>query len=352
MAPASRSTLSAVLESTKHIIFTPQLNMKSAIYNKISVGVPNPYISLSHHMRKVQMTLSPPVKGRSNLTLLIPSSLTSETRDGRIKTYKVGQIARAAAVFRVDSIIIYRDPQFDDSRFISLVLRYAETPQYLRKHLFPLQEELKHAGVLMPLRTPHHPTELRSSDLSEGEFRVGVVVSGPRKKSEKKVGSDNSVWVDIGIDSPVRLDASPNEVSTGERVNVRIFSRRPIQAKLVQMDEIPLYWGYRTTVENSLSGALKKLSVQDALILVATRQGQVLDTTTLPCICALMDQKAKTAVVFGSPRQSVESIIAGEGSQLSDFQCKTLNTVPSQGTATVRAEEAVWATLSLLNLVR
>jgi predicted SPOUT superfamily RNA methylase MTH1 len=301
-------------------------------------------------MRKVQMTLSLSVKGRSHLTLLIPSSFTSETRDGRIKTYKVGQIARAAAVFRADRIIIYRDPQFDDSRFISLVLKYAETPQYLRKHLFPLQEELKHAGVLPPLRTPHHPTELRSSDLSEGEFRVGVVVSGPRKKSEKKVGSDKSVWVDIGIDSPVRLDASPNEVSKGERVNVRIFSRRPIQAKLVQMDDIPLYWGYRTTVEDSLKGALK--SVQDALILVATRQGQVLDTTTLPDIGALMDQKAKTAVVFGSPGKSVESIIAGEGSQLSDFQCKTLNTVPSQGTATVRAEEAVWATLSLLNLVR
>lgn len=298
------------------------------------------------------MTLSPAVRGRSNLTVLIPSSFTSETDDRRIKTYKIGQIARAAAVFRADHITIYRDQRYDDSRFIDLLLRYAETPQYLRKRLFLVQEELKYAGVLPPLRTPHHPTPATSSDLNEGEFRVGVVVSGPKKKSEKKVGSDTSVWVDIGLDSPVHLETPPFKVSTGERVNVRIFSRRPIQAELVQMDEIPLYWGYRTTVESSLTGVLKRLSEQDVLIMVATRQGRVLDTTSLAGIGDLMRARAKTAVVFGSPKQSVESILAGEDSHLSDFQCETLNTIPGQGTVTVRTEEAVWATLSLLNLVR
>jgi hypothetical protein len=60
-----------------------------------------------------------------------------ESADMRIRTLKVGTIARAAAVFRVDRIVIYRDREFDDSRFISRVLQYAETPQYLRKRLFP-----------------------------------------------------------------------------------------------------------------------------------------------------------------------------------------------------------------------
>lgn len=297
------------------------------------------------------MTSSPAVRGRSNLTILIPSSLTSETRDRRIKTYKVGQIARAAAVFRVDRIIIYRDPQFDDSRFIDLLLRYIETPQYLRKRLFPLCEELKSAGVLPPLRTPHHPKESRSSKLSDGEFRVGVVVKQPKKISEKKVGSDTGAWVDIGTDSPVRLAAPTRKVSEGERVNVRIFSRRPIQARLVEPDEIPLYWGYRTAVEDNLPDALKKLSGQDALILIASRQGQVLDTSSLAQVGQQMKQKAHIAVVFGSPTQGVESILASKGSNLSDFRCEILNTVPGQGTATVRTEEAVWATLSVLNLV-
>lgn len=294
-----------------------------------------------------------PDRGSPDLTILIPSSLTAETRDRRIKTYKVGQIARAASVFRVEKIIIYRDPKFDDSRFIDLLLRYAETPQYLRKHLFPLQEELKHAGVLPPLRTLHHPIESRSSNLNEGEFRVGVVVPGPqKKKSEKKVGSDKSAWVDIGIDSPVRLEAPSRKVRTGERVNVRIFSRRPIQAKLVTKDEIPMYWGYRTAVEDSLSGALEKISEEGALIIATSRQGTLLNNTYLAQIGDRTKQSNNTAVVFGSPRQGIETILANEGSELSDFHCEVLNTIPGQGTATVRTEEAVWATLSVLNLVR
>ncbi|MDM7935819.1 MAG: putative RNA uridine N3 methyltransferase, partial [Methanothrix sp.] len=56
--------------------------------------------------------------------ILIPSSLTMESRDSRVNTLKVGLIARAAAVFRMDRIVVYRDPEFDDSRFISMVLRY------------------------------------------------------------------------------------------------------------------------------------------------------------------------------------------------------------------------------------
>ena len=294
-----------------------------------------------------------PDRGSPDLTILIPSSLTEETRDRRIKTYKVGQIARAASVFRVEKIIIYRDPKFDDSRFIDLLLRYAETPQYLRKHLFPLQEELKHAGVLPPLRTLHHPIESRSSNLNEGEFRVGVVVPGPqKKKSEKKVGSDKSAWVDIGIDSPVRLEAPSRKVRNGERINVRIFSRRPIQAKLVTKDEIPMYWGYRTAVEDSLSGALEKISKEGALIIATSRQGKLLDNTLLAQIGDRTKQSNNTAVVFGSPRQGIETILADEGFKPSDFHCEVLNTIPGQGTATVRTEEAVWATLSALNLVR
>jgi predicted SPOUT superfamily RNA methylase MTH1 len=293
-----------------------------------------------------------PDRGSPDLTILIPSSLTSETRDKRIKTYKVGQIARAASVFRVGKIIIYRDPQFDDSRFIDLLLRYAETPQYLRKHLFPLREELKHAGVLPPLRTLHHPIESRSSNLNEGEFRVGVVVPGPQKKSEKKVGSDKSAWVDIGIDSPVRLEAPSRKVRTGERVNVRIFSRRPIQAKLVTKDEIPMYWGYRTAVEDSLSRALEKISDESALTIATSRQGKLLDGTLLAQIGDRTKQSINTVVVFGSPRQGIETILDNEGFKLSDFHCEVLNTIPGQGTATVRTEEAVWATLSALNLVR
>ncbi|MFQ6119794.1 MAG: putative RNA uridine N3 methyltransferase, partial [Methanosarcinales archaeon] len=49
-----------------------------------------------------------------NLFILIPSSLTIESQDLKIKTYKVAQIARAVSVFRVDKIIIYKDKDYND----------------------------------------------------------------------------------------------------------------------------------------------------------------------------------------------------------------------------------------------
>ena len=129
--------------------------------------------------------------------ILIPSSLTMESRDRRESTLRIGQIARAAAVFRYNRIVIYRDPEHHDTRFIEMVLRYMDTPQYLRRMLFPRREELRHVGLLPPLRTAHHPLNSKSESLKIGEFRVGAVV--------ESVGSDGGVWVEIGVDRPIPL---------------------------------------------------------------------------------------------------------------------------------------------------
>ena len=186
--------------------------------------------------------------GRSDWALLIPSSLTMETRDMRIRTFKIGLIARAAAVFRMNRIIIYKDPEFDDSRFITMVLQYMDTPQYLRKLLIPRREELRHVGILPPLRTPHHPVDSKTSALKVGEYRVGAVV--------ESVGSDKGVWVEIGVDRPIPL-RTKNRYKVGQRLNIRIFSLEPLAAEPVDLLEIPQYWGYETEVVNSLEGYLK-----------------------------------------------------------------------------------------------
>ncbi len=70
------------------------------------------------------------------IQLAVPSSLTIETADQKIKTYKVGQVARAAAIFRVHRVTIYRDAAYDDSLFIASILQYMEAPQYLSKAAF------------------------------------------------------------------------------------------------------------------------------------------------------------------------------------------------------------------------
>jgi len=79
---------------------------------------------------------------KKKLSITIPASVVSDAPHLREKTSKVGLIARAAAIFRVDEIIVYPDNlhvnQAVDIDLIATLLAYMETPQYLRKRLLGL----------------------------------------------------------------------------------------------------------------------------------------------------------------------------------------------------------------------
>lgn len=70
-------------------------------------------------------------------SVLVPSSLTREAEDKREATRKLGYVARAATIFRVDRLVVYPDRGGDDGRFgdgfVGTVLDYAATPPYLRR---------------------------------------------------------------------------------------------------------------------------------------------------------------------------------------------------------------------------
>jgi hypothetical protein len=253
-----------------------------------------------------------------------------ESRDLRVNTLKVGLIARAAAVFRVDRIVIYRDKEFDDSRFISMILRYMDTPQYLRKMLIPRREELRHVGMLPPLRTAHHPINSKTSALKIGEYRVGAVV--------ESVGSDSGAWVEIGVDRPIPL-RTEEKYAIGQRLNIRIFSRNPLAAEPVDRKEIPHYWGYETEVVESLE---KYLGLSDAFVVLTSRKGKAVT----PKLLGELGHKRDLAVAFGSPANGVDAFLSKEAV---DRYCM-INTIPHQGTETVRVEEAIFASLAILNL--
>src|SRR4030042_4516543 len=118
---------------------------------------------------------------KKKLIIAMPASVISDTPHLREKTAKIGLIGRSAAIFRVDEIVVYRDSprvkQDADLDFIATLLRYLETPQYLRKRFFGIEPRLQFAGVLPPMRTPHHPVSSKIGGLRAGEYRGGVVVS-------------------------------------------------------------------------------------------------------------------------------------------------------------------------------
>jgi len=80
------------------------------------------------------------------LSLVVPSSIIDNAQSVELKTYLVGQIAKAATMFNFDEVVILSCDQttqmkmmtdLTTTEFFVQNLEYAETPQYLRKALFP-----------------------------------------------------------------------------------------------------------------------------------------------------------------------------------------------------------------------
>ncbi len=254
--------------------------------------------------------------------VFLPSSFTSESRDLRAKSLRVGWAARALAVFRVPEVVVYR-ARPDEGRLIATLLRYMETPQYLRKHLFPRQPELREAGVLPPLRTPHHPLGKWVADLRPGEVREGFVLRD---------------GVEIGVEVPAR-PRSP--LPAGRRATVRVVSTGPL---VVAPSEPPpgTYWGYRV---REVPGLVAALEGWRGPLLLTSRRGQPYNGAgTLPPM-------ANLGVVFGAPDRGLPETLSEAGRRPEEFG-PLVATLENQGTATVRVEEALWATLAVLNSAR
>jgi len=279
---------------------------------------------------------------RREVSIAVPASFISDTPHLREKTVKIGSLARAAAIFRIDEIIIFPDfPGMNQSREVDLIatiLSYVETPQYLRKRLFKIKPELRYAGILPPLRTPHHPLSDKMTSLKIGEHREGVVSSFTREGS----------FVEIGVELPILV---PNmRLSLNSRVTVRIaeLGKHP-KAISANRREILSYWGYRTTVSNVSFGKLVKNRAFD-LVIATSKHG-----TSFANVKDRLTERWKKSrsilIAFGAPTQGLYEIVARENLELDNIVHFTVNTIPNQGTETVRTEEAVFASLAILNLL-
>jgi len=281
-----------------------------------------------------------PLKRRVNISVAIPASLVSDIPHLREKTLRIGLIGRALAIFRVDEVIIYPDiPSRDQRRdavFIEAILSYMETPQYLRRRLFSIRPELRYVGILPPLRTPHHPTENREKDLKIGEHREGLVVSS----------NERGVQIDIGVERPIFVPDVHRK--TNSRVTVRIKEKgRHLIGEIVDPDEVKVYWGYRVNVSKASLGRILKDPKYD-LVVATSRRGDVI-TENINKLLNRWRRSRRILIAFGSPTRGLQEIIMYDGVKLEDTADFIVNTVPNQGVKTVRTEEAIYATLSILN---
>jgi len=281
-----------------------------------------------------------PLKRRIRISVAIPASLASDIPHLREKTLRIGLIGRALAIFRVNEIIIYPDlpgqDQTKDAALIEAILSYMETPQYLRRRLFKIRPELRYVGILPPLRTPHHPVQNREKDLKIGEHREGVVISSNEK----------GVYIDIGVERPVFV---PNiQLKTNSRVTVRIREKgRHLIGELADPDEVKVYWGYRVNVSKFPLGHILKNRRYD-LIIATSRRGDPV-TKIADKLLNRWKRSRRALIAFGSPTQGLQEIVRQENIKLERAVHFIVNTVPNQGVKTVRTEEAIYATLAILN---
>jgi predicted SPOUT superfamily RNA methylase MTH1 len=259
---------------------------------------------------------------RKRLAVAVPASVISDTPHLREKTAKIGLIGRAAAVFRVDEIIVYPDnagksKQKNEADLIALLLSYLETPQYLRKRFFKLDPRLQYAGILPPLRTPHHPLNRKAKKLKVGEYREGVTLSRTKE----------GILVDIGVEHPGLM--RENQWSLDKRLTLQIVTAdERVEVQAVNREEVPSYWGYKVKVENRGFGRLVENGKFD--LTIATSKIGVKFADVAEKMAEQWRKSDYTLVAFGAPARGLHEILEDEGVDLDDVADFVVNMVPEQ----------------------
>jgi predicted SPOUT superfamily RNA methylase MTH1 len=266
-------------------------------------------------------------RGRK-LCIALPDTALEEHSSLRDKTVKLGMIARTCSIFGVDLIAIFRDNRGrGEASLMKKILQYLETPQYLRKRLFQLDETLKYAGLLPPLRIPSHKPKIPVEGVRVGELREGVVVEGNR--------------VDVGLEAFLKLR---DRTSINKRVTVRITKVNPLEGVAADKTSATAYWGYDVeikSVSELLTDGRYKLKI------ATSRYGDRLDGVIRQLKIRFGGSDA-VMLLFGSPSHGLLDIIGNELKQRVDF---VVNLYAEQHVITVRMEEAIGAALYLINLL-
>ena len=245
------------------------------------------------------------------------------------KTRKISVLARACAIFKIDTIFVYQEGNNkEDGNLLVTILKYLETPQFLRKRLFPKMNELKFAGVLQPLKIPSHITPANPKKINKGDVRDGIIVSIKGKR-----------FVDVGINQLVPYFGKEG---VGKRITVQFKTGYPdFSVKEIPRNEVPEYWGYSVKERSNLFSLMTEWKGNT---IITSRKGKI---ATKEQLSKYLKTDVPVLLIFGSPEKGVHEILGGRSKNVQN--AKTLNFFPNQATETVRLEEALLGTLSIIN---
>ncbi|XP_031276572.1 putative methyltransferase C9orf114 [Pistacia vera] len=286
------------------------------------------------------------------VSIAVPGSIIDNAQSVELATRLASQIARAATIFRIDEVVVFdnksnleKDPAVNNSdenesgaAFLFRILQYLETPQYLRKALFPMHSSLRFVGMLPPLDAPHH---LRKHEWAP--FREGVTL-------KERVPNSGGTLVDVGLNKNVLID---QVLKPGVRVTVALGTNRNLDSdfprKVVPAskpkEETGMYWGYKVRYASNISSVFKDCSYKGGYdhLIGTSEHGDTVNSSelTLPNFRHLL-------IAFGGLAGLEESI--EEDDNLKQKNAREVfdsyfNTCPHQGSRTIRTEEAILISL-------
>ncbi len=283
------------------------------------------------------------------LSILIPSSIVDNAQSKELRTYLIGEIARTLGIFKISEVIIFHDKLKDNSKdyinYFIKNLQYLETPQYLRKTLFPVSDDLKLSGLMNPLESQHH---LRKDEWSP--YREGCVLNRP-------VNGEYS-WVNIGLNKDCKINQKlPPKTRVTVKLNETGFNNKLkfYTGTPVSMSEPFLqngtYWGYVIRVCETYDDIFKNSIYKEGydFIIGTSDKGENYRTADF--------NKKKNfkhcLIIFGGISGIEGMMVDDEHNQINEGNIEKnfdlyLNTCMNQGLRTIRTEEAILISLAVI----
>lgn len=291
---------------------------------------------------------------KPTVTIALPGSIIHNAQSLDLATRLAGQIARAVTIFRIDEVVVFdnKSTSYDDSSFtlgdssdenetgsafLIRILRYLETPQYLRKNLFAKHNSLRFVGLLPPLDAPHH---LRKHEW--GPYREGVTLKEPASNC-------GGTLVDVGLNKNVVID---QVLEPGTRVTVAMGTNRQLDDQPRQVissskprEEAGMYWGYKVRYAANISSVFNFCPYKGGYdhLIGTSEHGVFIKSSKL-----ILPPFRHLLIAFGGLaglEECFEEDNSLKGKSPSEVFHSYLNVCPNQGSRTIRTEEALFISL-------
>jgi len=264
-----------------------------------------------------------------DISVCMPDSILSERPSLLSKTEKVGEVVRAASIFKVKTLYIYHDKEdgsLYDMKLFETLVKYLLTPPYLRKYAFPMKNELKYVGLLPPINIPSHIVT------KDDNLRYGLVI---------KKGKES--YVETGIGKMVRLNGYRNGAD-GVIIPVKLVK---IGSEVVAVKhDFKGYSGMEVERVIDFGSFIDSLDYESNTIIYTSREGAPISKNWMN-IHEKMKITGSVMLLFGSPRRGFEDML----DQSYRKRGLWVNIAEDQAVKTIRTEEALLISLGLVNFL-